>query len=125
MIQVIFPSHVVYVEVINKNSQEIFLILSKNFNHGSKKVLMAFFISKGIAIQSNRPYLVINVVFRTSSIDILIYKNSNCKLSVGNHWDLPNVSKHHPQEALEKHPFKFVDLMGGNDHKTWGYHPSS
>jgi len=37
----------------------------------------------------------------------------------------PIESKYYLQKALEKHLFKFVDLVGGNHHKTCNCHPSS
>jgi len=55
-----------------------------------ENVLVAFFLQKGMTIQSNTPDLVINIDLWMSFSSILIRQNPNCKSRVENHCVLPS-----------------------------------
>ncbi len=59
----------------------------------SKKVLVAFFMPKGMIVQLNGSTLVIKIDLRTSFGAILIYQNLDYKSNVENHCDLFNWVK--------------------------------
>jgi hypothetical protein len=53
-----------------------------------EKVLVAFFMLKGMIVQLNRPNLVTKAYLQTSFGAILIYQNLDYKSNVENHCDL-------------------------------------
>lgn len=56
------------------------------------KVLVVSFSPKGVNVQSYNLFLVIRVIFLTSSGTMHIYQNLDCKPNDVNHEDLPNCA---------------------------------
>jgi hypothetical protein len=115
-----FSCQIVYVEVIDKNLQELVHIGFKYISHCSGKVLVACIMSKGM--YSNQTLLrLIFIHFLTSSLFdrtlTISLMHKTIKVSLA-------TSRHFQPIALEMHHVWIVDLIVYNPHKIYNYDPS-